>query len=160
MKFFREPAFWLAALRVLVGGGLVWQGFHLGGVGGLVQVVAGAFFFGPELRWLISERVARFVSGFVFPEATGSPPLDYTLPRFYRKKERLPEALEHYQRILHFYPKDLTAYREGIEVAWELNDEGEALRLYRRGMRRLPAAERGELTRHWEAGRGGAFPAA
>ncbi len=145
-------------LRLGVGCFLVGSGFKLGfdgtrdsSIAGLLTMVSGSFFFAPEMRWLISDRVARLVSGFIYPEATGEPPLDYTLPRFYRKKERLPEALEHYQRILHYYPKDLTAYMEGIEVAWELEDPTEAERLYKRGRRKLCDADRDALARHWQA---------
>jgi hypothetical protein len=145
-------------LRLGLGCFLVGSGFKLGfdstresSIGGLLMMVAGAFFFGPEMRWLISDRVARLVSGFIYPEATGEPPLDYTLPRFYRKKERLPEALEHYQRILYYYPKDLTAYMEGIEVAWELEDPAAAESLYKRGRRKLSEVDRESLARHWQA---------
>jgi hypothetical protein len=157
MKLFFTPKFLGHALRI--GGGV---GFVVGGflqardgtrdaaISGLLMIVSGAFFFVPELRWLISDRVGRFVSGFIYPEARGEPPLDYTLPRFYRKKERLPEALEHYRRILYYYPKDLTAYLEGIEVAWQLEDAEEAERLYKRGRRKLSDADRELLARHWQ----------
>jgi hypothetical protein len=159
--FFSKPtgAFRLSSVvRLGVGVGWIWGGYRagMGGEGGgeiagVLMIVFGCFFFAPEMKRLLAEPVGRLFAGLFFPQASGNPPLDYTLPRFYRKKERLPEAMEHYRRILHYYPRELTAYREGIEVAVELGEWGEARALLKRALRKIPTQERESLRAHWAA---------
>jgi hypothetical protein len=109
---------------------------------GFAALISGAFFFLPELAALIGSPVARFFSGFVFPEETGKAPLDYTLARFYAKNGRLAEALEQYFKILENYPQEIAAYREGLEVARSTGDSAAAERLAKMALRKLkdPAA--------------------
>jgi hypothetical protein len=109
---------------------------------GFAALISGAFFFLPELAPLIAAPVARFFSGFVFPNETGKVPLDYTLARFYAKNGRPAEALEQYFRILENYPQEIAAYREGLEVARSTGDSAAAERLAKMALRKLkdPAA--------------------
>ena len=116
---------------------------------GLAALISGVFFFLPELSALIVSPVARFFSGFVFPEVTDKAPLDYTLARFYTKNGRLEEALGQYFMILENYPQEVAAYREGQEVAQSAGDTAAAARLTKMALRKLkdPAAREEFLAR-------------
>ncbi len=116
---------------------------------GFAALIGGACFFLPELVSLIAAPVARFFSGFVFPEETGKVPLDYTLARFYAKTGRQAESLEQYFKILENYPQEIAAYREGLELARLTGDSAAAERLAKMALRKLkdPAA-REEFLRH------------
>ena len=113
-----------------------------GSIFGFAALIAGVVCLAPELVPAIASPIARFFSGFVFPDVTGTAPLDYTLARFYVKKGRLAEALEQYFKILENYPQELAAYREGLEVARSTGDTAAAERLAKMALRKLknPAA--------------------
>jgi hypothetical protein len=115
---------------------------------GFASLIAGAFFFLPELAPLVAAPVVRFLSGFVFPNETGEVPLDYTLARFYAKNGRPEEALEQYFKILENYPQEIDAYREGLEVARSTGDAEAAERLAKMARRKLESPEaRAEVMR-------------
>ena len=114
----------------------------VGSIFGFAALIAGVVCLAPELVPAIASPIARFFSGFVFPDETGTAPLDYTLARFYAKNGRLVEALEQYFKILENYPQELAAFCEGLEVARSTGDAEAAERLAKMALRKLkdPAA--------------------
>jgi hypothetical protein len=76
---------------------------------GFAALIAGAVLLGPELILWAAAPIYRALNSLFFPSATGTPPVDYTLARFYRKRERYDEALEQYFQIVHYHPDELNA---------------------------------------------------
>jgi len=125
------------------------QGDMMGGLGyGLVGVglLAGAVIIAsPDLIRIASNLISRFIIGLFFPQEHATLPLDYTLARFYRKKERWEEALAQYEKLLDAHPKALPAYIEAIEVASAAGWPEEARKLLTKALRRLPPEDHAEL---------------
>ena len=121
---------------------------------GFAALIGAVLLLGPELVAWAAIPVYRALNSIFFPAATGTPPVDYTLARFYRKRERYEESIEQYFKIVHYHPEELTAYLEGIETAFLAGEEESASKLYRLGMRRLHARDaRQELARIYAASR-------
>ena len=113
----------------------------VGSIFGFAALIAGVVCLAPELVPAIASPIARFFSGFVFPDETGTAPLDYTLARFYVKNGRSAEALEQYFLIVKNYPQEVAAYREGLEVARSIGDGAAAERLEKMARRNLKSPE-------------------
>ena len=132
------------AVRLLVGAAN--GGDYLGAFAkclyGFAAMMSGVILLGPELvRWA-AIPIQRLLTSILFPGGSGTPPVDYTLARFYRRQARHDESVEQYLKIVHYHPQEIAAYLEGIDAAIAATDPESARKLYRSGMRRLrtPAA--------------------
>ena len=84
----------------------------------------------------------RFITGIVFPDDKfDRPPVNYALPRSYRERRRLDDAIEEYLKIIRYHPQELPAYLECMEVMIETGDHAGAQKVRATGMRKLRSAE-------------------
>jgi len=112
------------------------HGFYaLAGLLGTVLCVA------PELvRWAVLP-FNRVIDAILLPGESGTPPADYTLARFYCQQMRYDEAYEEYLKIIHYHPRELAAYVEGMMTAGQAGRIDVAARFHRRGRRVFRNAE-------------------
>lgn len=133
------------------------EGQGIGAMGavtvGVAFLVMGGLLFFPEGIRLFVSPLTKLAEGLYFPGGKlDKPVLSYTLPEFYRKQHRYPEALERYDFILDHYPRELRAWLGAIDVlALHLKDWPRAQRYRERAERKLrhdPEAL-ATLDQHW-----------
>jgi len=73
----------------------------------------------PELSILVSSGFTGFIDAVFFPGGREkTPPYTLKLARFYRENQRLDEAEAEYARMLSFYPEQLEAWQERLDLAF------------------------------------------
>jgi hypothetical protein len=74
----------------------------------------------PELSILVSSGFTGFIDAVFFPGGREKiPPYTLKLARFYREDQRLAEAEAEYARMLSFYPEQLEAWQERLDLAFQ-----------------------------------------
>jgi tetratricopeptide (TPR) repeat protein len=120
---------------------------------GMAGLIASVVIVAPEFIPWIASPFLRLLDTIYLPSATEPPPVDYTLARFYRKRGRLDEAVQEYEKIVHYHPREVAAYAEGIQAAFEAGDAHTAARLYKKGRRYVRGVEpRNSIQRAYETG--------
>jgi len=118
---------------------------------GMLGVIVGTALLTPEIYTIIT----RGVDALYFPGGKlDKPLLSYKLPEFYRKEERLEEALEQYDIILEHYPREARAWIGAIELLIEdFGNRQQAESYYQRGRRKLRRDREAldQLERCWRA---------
>ena len=105
---------------------------------GFAGLIAGVLLVSPEIVRPVCDFFADAFLGFIYPGARAAkPPLSYLLARRYRDQRRFGEALTEYQKILHYYPKEKTAWHEMLLLALEAGDERTFHKYARRYLRRF-----------------------
>ena len=106
------------------------HGFYmLAGLLGTVALVA------PELVDWAVVPLNRLIDAVLLPGETGIPPADYTLARFYVQQLRYDEAVEEYFKIIHYHPRELPAYLEGMLTAGQAQQIPLIEKIHRMGRR-------------------------
>ena len=106
------------------------HGFYmLAGLLGAVALVA------PELVGWAVMPLNVLIEAVLLPGETGAPPADYTLARFYVQQLRYDEAVEEYLKIIHYHPRELTAYLEGMMTAGQAQQVSLIDKFHRLGRR-------------------------
>lgn len=128
---------WTARQFYLVGhapdGATMYGALHgMYGLGGLLTTV---LLISPELADWGAMPLNRMFDAVLLPGESAPPPLDYTLARFYLQQMRYEEACEEYLKIIHYHPRALPAYLEGMASAGRAGRADLAARLHRRGRR-------------------------
>lgn len=128
---FKGHRWFLAAVSMgfsvkLMGAGLKIEGF--GAVGHLifsmVCFISAVLLVAPETVFRFAEWCSRPFTNILFPSDEFSrPPLSYVLARRYRGSLRLRDAVEEYEKIIYFYPGEIDAYVELVDVAKRLGDK-------------------------------------
>jgi tetratricopeptide (TPR) repeat protein len=98
---------------------------------------AGVLLISPETVTRFCGYCSRILTGIIFPDAQyDKPKLSYILARTYSKQMRYSEAFEQYKKIIHYYPREKTAYIELIELLERAGENKLCIR-YRRRFKRL-----------------------
>jgi hypothetical protein len=97
----------------------VWEGFFF-----LMTIVVWAvlliFLPLPEVFRCASFGFTGFIDAVFFPgRREAKPPYTLKLARFYREDQRLAEAEAEYARMLSFYPEQLEAWQERLDLAFQ-----------------------------------------
>ena len=139
-------AIWTARQLFIAGTTTVLAAGAMHGFFGLAGLLGAAVLAAPEVvGWVISP-LHRLIDAVLLPSESGPPPADYTLARFYCRQMRYEEATEEYLKIIHYHPRELTAYLEGTVAAGETGQMELARKFHRLGMRAFgSAAMRGQL---------------
>lgn len=118
----------------------------------MASLVSAVVLIAPETAFKVAEWCAKPLTDLFYPsEQYKKPPLSYLLARKYRDSLRLEDALVEYKNIIHFYPEEIDAYRELLDVARRAGDE-KTFEKYTRQLRRRfgedpPPAAAGENDR-------------
>ena len=108
---------------------------------GMAFLISAVVMIVPEaVPWAAAPLLA-LLDAIYLPGASDPPPLNYKTARFYRQQCRWEEAVQEYRKIVHYHPRELVAYIEGIETAFEAGEHKAAVQLYRKGCRRLRSKE-------------------
>jgi hypothetical protein len=120
---------------------------------GFALAITGVVLAAPELVMWAASPIWRFITGIVFPDDQfDRPPVNYALPRSYRGRLRSEDAIAEYLKITHYHPQQLTAYKECLEVMFEVGDLQAARKLRARGLRKLRSSEaRRRLSQHYDS---------
>ena len=121
----------LAAVFLAVAARLMMMGMKIAGFGAagyiimsMVALVSAVVLIAPETAFKIAEWCAKPLTDLFFPsEQYKKPPLSYLLARKYRDSLRLEDSLVEYKNIIHFYPDEIDAYRELLDVARRAGDQ-------------------------------------
>ncbi len=105
-------------------------------------VILSVLFVAPELIHWGGTPIRAFFDAILYPhtEIHDTPP-DYTLPHFYYRQRRYPEALEWYLKLLRAHPREARAYMEAIATAFEGGEPRLAHKLLRKARRKVRDAE-------------------
>ena len=99
--------------------GLAAAPFLLFGFGAFIVAI---FFIAPETVVKVCEFCSRPLTNIIYPSATAEkPPLSYRLAHLYTKQLRFADAVEEYQKIIRYYPRERTAYLELLALAREID---------------------------------------
>jgi len=104
---------------------------------GFASLISAAIVVAPEMASWIATPFIRVIDNIYFPQTSDPPPVNYTLAHFYREQFRYHLALQEYNKIISFHPFELKAYTEGIQTAFEANDQKSARKFFRRGHRKF-----------------------
>jgi tetratricopeptide (TPR) repeat protein len=78
----------------------------------------------PDTVVKIAEWCAKPFADLFYPsDEFEKPPLSYKLARRYKQERRVDEAVQEYEKILFYYPKERDAYVELIELARQAGDD-------------------------------------
>jgi len=89
---------------------------------GFGSFILAIFLMAPETVVKICEFCSRPLTSIIYPSATAEkPPLSYRLARLYTKQLRYADAIEEYQKIIHYYPRERPAYLELLRLAKEID---------------------------------------
>ncbi len=109
--------------------GLLRGFFGIAGILGTVLLAA------PDLvRWILTP-INGVIDSILLPSERGTPPADYTLARFYVQQFRYHEAVEEYFKIIHYHPRELPAYFEGMMTAGQAQQTKLIEKFHRLGQR-------------------------
>jgi hypothetical protein len=144
---------WIIALTLITKGALMLlqsTGGAGGGIAGaagyglfaFALAITGVLLIARELTAWVSAPIWRFITGIVFPDDKfDRPPVNYALPRSYRERRKLDDAIEEYLKIIRYHPQELPAYLECIEVMIETGDRAGAEKVRATGLKKLRSAE-------------------
>lgn len=103
---------------------------------GMAGLLTGILLTSPEMvQWCLTP-VHRMLDNLFLPSESESPPVDFTLARFYAQRLRYTEACLEYAKIIQYHPEQKMAYLEGMQAAGRGGDEEMSRRFYR-GARRV-----------------------
>lgn len=89
---------------------------------GFGAFILAIFLMAPETVVKICEFCSRPLTGIIYPNATAEkPPLSYRLAHLYTKQLRFADAIEEYQKIIQYYPRERSAYLELLKLAREID---------------------------------------
>ena len=129
----------MAALKV---DGFAAAPFLFFGIGAFITAL---LLITPETVVKICEFCSRPLTNIIYPSATADkPPLSYRLAHLYRKQLRFADAAEEYQKIIHYYPRERTAYLELLALAREVDHTrlyDKYAKLYMKRFKDVPFAE-------------------
>ncbi len=128
---------WQTARRILAGLALlasVWlmsAGLKMGWLGAAFPVIGSMLLFliavllmVPDTAVKLAEWIAKPFADLFYPtDEFEKPPLSYKLARRYSQERRVDAAVQEYEKILFYYPKERDAYVELIELARRVGDE-------------------------------------
>ncbi len=117
----------------------------LRGFFGIAGVLATVLLLAPDLVGWILTPINGVIDSILLPGERGTPPADYTLARFYVQQLRYDEAIEEYLKIIHYHPRELPAYLEGMMTAGQAQQTAlieKFHRLARRAFRGAKTRER------------------
>lgn len=90
---------------------------------GMVAFLAGVLLMVPEVVGRFIGMIGNGLTGLILPnQHSDKPVLTYTLAHRYVETERFPEAVEEYERLIHFYPDEKDAYVELLSAAVQGGD--------------------------------------
>lgn len=122
--------------------GLAAAPFLLFGIGSFIVAI---FLIAPETVVRICEFCSRPLTNLVYPNAMADkPPLSYRLAHLYRKQTRYADAVEEYQKIIQYYPRERTAYLELLTLARDIDHAklyDKYAKLFMKRFRDVPFAE-------------------
>ncbi|MEM7385862.1 MAG: hypothetical protein AAF514_13040 [Verrucomicrobiota bacterium] len=107
---------------------------------GFSFLVLSAIFFSFDLVGILSAPFIRMIDGIYLPGGyNDKPPLSYELADYYAEVRDQPEkAIEQYEKIVRYYPRETMAYKKMIVVMREvLRDQERAEGVYRRAFWRV-----------------------
>lgn len=79
-------------------------------------------FIAPETVTRICEFLSRPLTNIIYPNARAEkPPLSYRLAHLYTRQLRYADAVAEYQKIIHYYPRERTAYLELLALARQID---------------------------------------
>lgn len=83
----------------------------------------------PEVINPLSAFFSRIITTIIYPDhKLNKPPLSFILARRYTKETRYDDAIHEYKKIIHFYPKEIDAYKEIIPICKLTENEELALK--------------------------------
>ena len=86
-------------------------------------IILAVLLVAPETAFRIAKWCSRPFTDLLFPsDEFAKPLLSYVLARRYARELRLRDAVDEYEKIIHYYPDEKDAYLELIAVAQKLND--------------------------------------
>jgi len=102
-------------------------------IGSLLLLLMAVLLIAPDTAVKVAEWCAKPFADLFYPsDEFEKPPLSYNLARRYKQERRVDEAVQEYEKILYYYPKERDACVELIELARlagddELREKYEAL---------------------------------
>lgn len=123
---------------------------------GITFGLAGACLLTPTLAAWAATPFTHFIDQIYFPSgrSTDRPRPHHRLAEYYFLDAQWDLAVEEYQKILRYHPRELRAYLALLDIhANELNQPERAARLFRRGVRKIRDSD--QLHRLQEAYRHG-----
>ena len=126
----------------------------LRGFFGIAGILATVLLLAPDLVGWILTPINGVIDSILLPCERGTPPADYTLARFYVQQLRYDEAVEEYLKIIHYHPRELPAYLEGMMTAGQAQQVALIEKFHRLGRRAFRGAKtRERLQTVWENSR-------
>lgn len=143
-------------LRWLIGGGLVAKGLHMltglageggahmevlgGGLFSFAVLISGAVILAPGLAEWVAMPFTNFIDQIYLPggRSRDTPEPNHRLAEHYFLNTEWDLAVEEYQKILKFHPRELCAYLALMDIFANQRSQPErAARLFRRGVRKI-----------------------
>ena len=113
----------------------------LRGFFGIAGILATVLLAAPDIVGWILTPIHGVIDSILLPGETGTPPADYTLARFYVQQLRYDEAVEEYLKIIHYHPRELPAYLEGMMTAGQSQQVPLIEKFHRLGRRAFRSAK-------------------
>ena len=111
---------WLMSVGVKMG----WLAAAFPVIGSMLLLLISVLLMAPDTAVKIAEWIAKPFADLFYPsEEFEKPPLSYKLARRYRQELRVDEAVQEYEKILFYYPKERDAYLELLELAKRAGDD-------------------------------------
>jgi tetratricopeptide (TPR) repeat protein len=93
-------------------------------IGSMLLLLMAVLLMAPDTAVKIAEWCAKPFADLFYPsDEFEKPPLSYKLARRYSQERRVDEAVQEYEKILFYYPKERAAYVELIELARQAGDD-------------------------------------
>ena len=93
-------------------------------IGSMLLLLMAVLLIAPDTAVKIAEWCAKPFADLFYPsDEYEKPPLSYKLARRYKQERRVDEAVQEYEKILYYYPKERDAYVELIELAKQAGDD-------------------------------------
>lgn len=121
----------LAGVVLLTSSWLMAGALKMDGLGAALPVIMSMALFvtfmlliAPDTAFKLAELCARPFAELFYPsDEFEKPPLSYVLARRYSQERRLEQAVQEYEKILHYYPEERDACLELIELAQRVGDD-------------------------------------
>jgi cell division protein FtsW (lipid II flippase) len=111
---------WLMSAGVKMG----WLAAAFPVIGSMLLFLTAVLLVAPDTAVKIAEWIAKPFADLFYPsDEFEKPPLSYLLARRYSQERRVDAAVQEYEKILFYYPEELDAYLELIELAQRVGDE-------------------------------------
>jgi len=111
---------WLMSAGLKMG----WLGAAFPVIGSMLLFLMAVLLIAPDTVVKIAEWCAKPFADLFYPsDEFEKPPLSYKLARRYKQERRVDEAVQEYEKILFYYPKERDAYVELIELARQAGDD-------------------------------------